>query len=57
MTGKEYSSSAWRVMLAIGTRISLAKIGGFCGNGIHHSGIAVVRKQVIASFPAYIQSS
>jgi hypothetical protein len=44
-------------MLAIGTRISLAKIGGLCGDGIHHSGIAVVRKQDIASFPAHIQSS
>lgn len=44
-------------MLAIGVRVSLAKIGGLCGDGTHHSGIAVVRKQIIASFPAHIQSS
>jgi hypothetical protein len=44
-------------MLAIGTRISLAKIGGLCGDGFHLSGNAVVRKQAIASFPAHIQLS
>ncbi|KAL9476373.1 hypothetical protein ACSS6W_006214 [Trichoderma asperelloides] len=32
-------------MLAIGTRI-----GGLCGDGIHYSGIAVVRKQAMLLF-------